>query len=119
NENNVRNWMWRRSIHPNDRADFNAIMKLVHLDSEKDLYWHAMKTIAIAHLQAGQVIRTALLAQVRKADLSVLGRLGSVEFDLTEGSTGRMIASRVLQVGRETVEISTSRVGKPIETGGA
>jgi hypothetical protein len=119
NENNVRHWMWGRSIRPNDRADFDAIMKLVGLDAEKDLYWRAMKTIDMAHLQAGQVIRTALLAQVRSADLSALERLGSLEFDLPGADTGRMIASRVLRVGRETVEISSSRVGKPIEAGGA
>jgi hypothetical protein len=94
-------------------------MKLVGLDAEKDLYWRAMKTIDMAHLQAGQVIRTALLAQVRSADLSALERLGSLEFDLPGADTGRMIASRVLRVGRETVEISSSRVGKPIEAGGA
>jgi hypothetical protein len=119
NEANVRHWMWGRSIRPNDRADFDAIMNLVGLGAEKDRYWLAMKAIDVAHLQAGQVIRRALLAQVRKADLSALERAGNMEFDLPGGDTGRMIASRVIQVGRETVEISSSRVGKPIETEGA
>jgi len=119
NENNVRHWMWGRSIRPNDPADFDAIMNLVGLRAEKDRYWLAMKAIDVAHLQAGQVIRRALLAQVRKADLSALERDGSMEFDLPGGDTGRMIASRVIQVGRDTVEISSSRVGRPIETGGA
>jgi hypothetical protein len=118
NESNVRNWMSRRSIHPNDRADFDAIMRLVGLDVEKDIYWRAMKTIDLAHLQAGQVIRRALLAQVERVDLSVLERLGSMEFDVAGGATGRMIASRVMKVGHEIVEISSSRIGKPIDVGG-
>src|SRR5262249_46693927 len=35
-ENNVRNWMSNRTIHPDDKLDFEAIMKLVGLQDKID-----------------------------------------------------------------------------------
>lgn len=116
-EGNLRRWMWGRSIRPQDRSDFNAIMRVIDLNSEADRYWTAMTLIDRAHLRAGQVIRKALLQQVRKADLSDLERIGSMEFDLPGAAVARMIACRVVKVGRETVKVSTHHVGRLLEIG--
>jgi hypothetical protein len=111
-EGNLRRWIWERSIRPQDRADFDAILRLVGLDGERDRYWSAMGLIDRAHLRAGQVIRKALLEQVREADLGALQEGGRMEFDLPGEETGGMVACRVLQIGRQQVQVPIGNVGK-------
>lgn len=116
-EGNVRRWMWQRSIRPQDRADFDAILRLVGLESDRDQYWAAMAAIDRAHLRAGQVIRKALLDQVRKADLGALERRGRMEFDLPGEATGAMVACRVLSVAKQHLDVAAANVGKLISMG--
>ncbi len=95
---NVRNWISTRNISTNDRADFDAIMRLVDLDRESDALWREMKDIRRAHLRAGQQIARLLIREVGKADCSELLALGYGDFDLGSEDGGVLTAQRVMEV---------------------
>jgi len=115
-EQNVRNWMSYRSISTQALEDFDAIMKLVGLESESEQYWQSMKEIRRAHQRAGQRIRKLLLARVRNADLDELERTGILEFSLDEVDGGTLTAFRVERLLRETVQAMPHRLGHPYST---
>jgi hypothetical protein len=118
-ETNLRRWIWERSIRPNDRADFDAIMALIGLEAHSEQYWRAMERIDRAHLKAGQVIRRELLTQVRQADLSRLEASGSMEFEIPGVVAGSLVACRVLMVSDNIVNVPSWQLGRPIATGAA
>ncbi len=118
NETNVRNWMSPRSIRPNADSDFFAIIKYVGLEGEySDIAGYA-NAIRRAHLQAGQVIRRQLLAQVKAADLGVLRRSGQMEFELPDADGGSFTALRVEEIVREEFEVLASRLGEIFDLAG-
>jgi hypothetical protein len=117
NESNLRRWAWERSIKPDRREDFCAILRLVGLEAETEKYFAAMRLIERAHAKAGQAIRRVLLERVRTSDLGDLERLGAMEFDIPGAHAGRMLAARVLRVGEEPVFVNASYVGRPFERG--
>jgi hypothetical protein len=117
-EQNLRNWMWERSICTRDKEDFAAIMRLVGLDDKTDLYWSMMGEIRRAHRQAGARIRRQLLAQVKTADLDRLRREGQLNFVLPDADGGKLTALRVEARSPSTVGVPESRVGRPFLLGG-
>lgn len=118
NESNLRRWVWERSIRPDSQNDFSAILRLVGLANQIDKYVAAMRLIERAHAKAGQAIRRVLLERVHCSDLGELERLGVMEFDIPGAHSGRMIAARVKRVGKETVPVNASQVGRPFDRGG-
>ncbi|MEP7013727.1 MAG: hypothetical protein ABJC13_25685, partial [Acidobacteriota bacterium] len=48
-ETNLRYWMSSRNICTRDRRDFQAILRLVGLESESERYWSVMRQILAAH----------------------------------------------------------------------
>lgn len=115
NEINLRNWMSPRSISTRNYKDFLAIMSLIHLEANAEQYWSYMKKINNAHRRAGYEIRDLLLEQVRDADIDLLQKQGKMDFKLDEGDEGGITAFRVESVATETVAISYSQIGQPIE----
>jgi len=112
-ETNVRNWMSARSIRPEDRRDFAAIMAVIGRAESTDRYWAAMSEIDRAHLLAGQQIRQLLLRQVRAANLRVLEHEGHMDFTLPNAGGGRLTAFRVIDVAPDIVRIPIARIGHP------
>lgn len=112
---NVRNWMSYRSIKTEDQRDFRAIMKLIGLADRFDDYWGTMTLIDSAHRKAGQFIRKQLLAQVRKADVQVLEKLGQMDFDLHQDAGVNLTAVRIKSIHSQTVEIDITKLGHPFE----
>ena len=115
---NVRNWMSYKSIKTEDQRDFLAVMRLIGLADRFDDYWKTMTLIDSAHRRAGQLIRRQLLAEVRKADLQGLEKLGRMDFELTGMEGGNLSAIRIQNVHPQTFEIDVARLGHPIEMDG-
>lgn len=109
---NVRRWLSPRNIRPGAPSDFKAIMTLLGRSCDTDKYWKAMRQIDRAHLMAGQLIRRALLARARAADLDELARSGYVEFELPDMDVARIVACRVVGVGQGTTLVAASNVGR-------
>ena len=115
---NVRNWMSYKSIKTEDQRDFLAVMRLIGLADRFENYWKTMTLIDSAHRRAGQLIRRQLLAEVRKADLQGLEKLGRMDFELTGMEGGNLSAIRIQNVHPQTFEIDVARLGHPIEMDG-
>ena len=118
NHVNVRNWMSYRSIKTEDQRDFRAVMRLIGLADRFDEYWQAMTLIDRAHKRAGQFIRKQLLAEVRRADLQGLEKLGTMDFELPGVEGVNLTAVRIQDIHPQTFEIDVARLGHPFELDG-
>ncbi len=118
NETNVRNWMSRGQSGPVPIAASLPIIKYVGLEGEySDIAGYA-NAIRRAHLQAEQVIRRQLLAQVKAADLGVLRRSGQMEFELPGLDGGSFTALGSKRLWREEFEVLASRLGEIFDLAG-
>lgn len=116
-EVNVRNWMSNRTIHPDDKRDFEAIMKLVGLQNKTDEYWANAKALTTAHRAAGKHIRALLLKEVKTADLDELERMGRMDFVLPAEDAGSFTAFRILGNSRKKYKVPLSHLDQPFESG--
>jgi hypothetical protein len=117
-EGNLRNWLSARNIRPHDRADFEAIMKLIGLESLIPEYWKNTAAIYLAHRRAGFLIRRLLLRQAKDIDFEELSRVGRMDIELPEAGAGSLTVFRVLDIaGREFV-VQASQLGVPFQSGG-
>jgi len=114
-EGNARRWTSPRNIRTQDRADFNAIMRLSGLANAADEYWDKMGIIRGAHQSAGRVIMEQLLDQVRRANLTTLSEEGTMDFTLPGTMGGRLTAYRVEMVAPTTTIVAASRLNRPFE----
>ena len=118
NQVNVRNWMSYRSIKTEDQQDFRAVMRLIGLADRFDEYWQTMTLIDRAHKMAGQLLRKQLLAEVRRADLQGLEKLGRMDFELPGVEGVNLTAVRILDIHPQTFEIDVARLGHLFELDG-
>ncbi len=105
NEVNLRNWISGRSIKPHDRADFDAIMRLVALEEKADEFWKAMVMIDSAHHRAGKHIRRRLLQKVKNVSTDELEQAGVMHFELDSADGGRLTAFRVIDKAPYTEKV--------------
>jgi hypothetical protein len=112
-ETNVRNWMSRRSIRPDDKRDFMAIMKLIGLENKIEEDWRNARALTNAHLRAGALIRRMLLKEVATADLDELERMGRMVFELPGNAAGSLTAFRVLSSTHQTYRVPMSKLDDP------
>lgn len=115
NHMNIHNWMSDRSIKPEDKDDFLAIMRLIELENELESYWEMMRLIDRAHLRAGMQIRKMLLEQVNKADLSVLKKLGKMDFTIPGEQSVSITAFQVKQLSHDVIPVAPWKIGAPFE----
>jgi hypothetical protein len=113
NEQNIRNWSSPRSIRPNDRRDFSAIMNLIGLALQDEHYWHLMGLIRQAHTLAGNQIRKKLLSQVEKVDPAELAQAAMMDFQLPGVDGGSITAFRVERAISQHFRVSASRLDRP------
>ena len=92
---NVGYWMNPRSIRTRDRRDFRILMGYIGLRSSADRLWDQMGTIDTAHRKAGHLARSRLVDQVHGADLSLLDRVGYLDFQVEGGRAGTLTAYRI------------------------
>lgn len=115
-ESNVRNWMSIRNIRPDDRRDFEAIMKVIGLEERVDEYWMNAKALTTARMSAGRHIRRLLLKGVATADLDELERIGRMDFELPGEDAGSFTAFRVLDVSTKKYKLPVAHLGEPFES---
>ncbi|MBS1792082.1 MAG: hypothetical protein JST85_30530 [Acidobacteria bacterium] len=115
-ESNVRNWMSSRNIRPDDRRDFEAIMKLAGLEDRIDEYWMNAKSLTTAHMSAGRYIRRLLLNGVATAGLDELERTGRMDFELPGEDAGSFTAFRVLDVSTKKYKVPVAHLDEPFES---
>ncbi|MFC1769705.1 hypothetical protein ACFLZI_01455 [Nitrospirota bacterium] len=115
-EVNVRNWISYRNIKTADIVDFNAIMKIIGLESEAEDFWNAMELIDSAHRKAGHYIKKLLLEKVLEADINKIISQGRMDFDISEeGKKSSLSAIRVVGVSDSIVTVSISQLGHMVE----
>jgi hypothetical protein len=114
-EPNLRNWISRKNIRPEDKRDFTAILKLTGLESKLDEYWRNAQALTRAHLRAGAHSRRFLLTQVAKADLHELERAGTMVFELPEIDAGSMAAYRVMSISHVTQKVPIVKLEQPFK----
>jgi hypothetical protein len=114
-EPNLRNWISRKNIRPEDKRDFTAILKLIGLESKLEEYWRNAQALTRAHLRAGAHIRRLLLTQVAKADLQELERVGTMIFELPEIDAGSMTAYRVTSISHVTQKVPIAKLDEPFK----
>lgn len=112
---NLRNWMFERSIKTEYKNDFNAIMRMIGLEAESDLYWNLMDRIDHAHRQAGHIIGKMLLEKVRKSDLKTLKKSGKIEFELENETHISITAFQVVEISPDIIRILPGQLGNPIK----
>lgn len=117
NEINVRNWMSYRTIKPQDRSDFQAIMRLVGLGDKSDRYWETAGMIDSAHRRAGHRIAQLLLKEVRGLNIGQLTSVGRMDFTLPGVAAGALSAIRVQGFHEETMSVPVHRLGRLVEVG--
>src|SRR5690606_16605508 len=71
-EANLRNWMSPRRIAPQNKEDFDAILRLVGIDHRDTSLWMHAEAVRKAHHAAGQAVRRELLEQVREVNTAEL-----------------------------------------------
>ena len=114
NRQNLRNWVDEDTIHPMERQDFDALIKVAGLAAESDELWERMKAIESAHRRAGQAIRKELLRQVGRTDPDKMISAGRADFTLPHGEGGAISAFRILKAMDETVEVPYQDIGCPV-----
>lgn len=112
---NVRNWMFERSIKTASREDFNAIMKLVGLESESAANWDLMSMINSAHRQAGRKIGKMLIDKVKNSDLRLFKKSGRIDFELDQESKISITAFQVREISLDTIKLPYWQIGNPIK----
>ena len=111
---NIRNWASPRSIRPDSREDFMAILRLGGLAHRCDELWQSMGLLRRAHVRAGQEIRRELLATVLASDLSRLEAEGRVDIELP-GHGAAFTIFRVEQVLADRYYVPTAQLDRPVE----
>lgn len=112
---NVGYWMSPRSIRTRDRRDFRILMTYLGLRSEADLLWEQMGAIDSAHRKAGHVARRRLLEQVHGADLSLLDRVGYLDFQVEGHRAGTLTAFRIEGKAPKTDRVAESLLHHPFD----
>lgn len=119
NHQNLRNWISPRSIRTQSKEDFDAIFRVIGLADDADQYWNRMEVIDRAHRRAGSLIRSRLLKQVQRADLSPLQSEGRQDFELPgEVGGGSLTAVSIVAMSAETAEAHPRTVHRLFELAG-
>ncbi|MEZ4503574.1 MAG: hypothetical protein R3C39_13185 [Dehalococcoidia bacterium] len=111
---NIRNWASPRSIRPDGREDFMAILRLGDLAHRCDELWQSMGLLRRAHVRAGQEIRRELLATVLSSDLSRLEAEGRADIELP-GHEAAFTIFRVEQVLADRYYVPVAQLDRPVE----
>jgi hypothetical protein len=114
---NVRNWMSDRSIKTEYKNDFDAILRLLSLEDEKDTYWELMEQIDRAHRKAGYIIAKMLLDKVKNSDLRNLKRTGKMDFELASENGISITAFQVKDISPDRIQVLPWQIGNPIKQG--
>ena len=109
---NLRNWQSARFLRTHDRADFNAIMRLVGMGNAAESVWEEMGILTIAHRRAGYRITKLLREAVSEADLSWLVDEGIMEFQLEGQEVGSLTVCRIDAVSQSTIEVNEHSLGR-------
>jgi len=111
-EPNILNWMRPDTIRPKNRADFDAIMRVLGLSDRADEFWQTAGFVGRAHQKAGQQIRRMLLERVKESSLGDLEREGTLQFELSDADGGSMTAFRVLEVALANRLVRRTELGR-------
>lgn len=113
---NIRNWMNSRSLRPAADEDFQSILKVVGLGSDTATYFENAAFLLSLHHSAGNQVRRLLIAEVRKANHTVLRRTGMMTFRLQEIADGAsMTAYRIERILPEIVKANYGQVNTVFE----
>jgi hypothetical protein len=117
NHINIRNWMSDRNIKTESRNDFDAILKLLDLEQERELYWNLMMQIDHAHRKAGHMIGEMLVNRVKNSDLRVLKRTGKMDFELDGENQISITAFQIKDISPDKIQVLPWQLGTPIQQG--
>jgi len=109
---NIINWVNPRTIKPESKNDFMAIMKLINYQSP-DRVWEMMNQIDKAHKKAGVNIKNELLEKIKNTEnLSGLLDDGWEKFEINVEGAGILIAREINKIFEENFEKSINIISK-------
>ena len=108
---NVLYWMSSRSIRPQKKEDFIAILEYAGIQTKAEEFWEAMEEIGRAHRIAGHTIRKMLLQRISTISLEPLKRDGEMVFDLGEQDGGSISAFQIIKIQDGEFDIPTNLIG--------
>jgi hypothetical protein len=112
---NIGNWVRTRNIRPGADTDFQAVLKLIGLESEIPRFFEIALVILNARKRAGTHIRKLLLAEVKNSNLSELREKGVMTFQLSGlGAGGSMTAFRVEKILPQIHHVPYAKVSRPL-----
>ena len=93
------------------------LLEFAGLGCNANEIWELMDKIDTAHRSAGHKIRTKLMAELQKSDLSGLITRGSIEFDLEDVNVRSLGADIVEHVAPNYYDVPRSHLGRKVWVG--
>ncbi|MGG3641178.1 hypothetical protein ABES38_07320 [Bacillus gobiensis] len=109
-ESNIRNWMSEDNIMPASETDFKAILKFVKLVEKESKHIKVAKLLRRAHQEAGSLIRTKLIEEIKNTDLASLELRGEHVFNLPDEKGVSFTAYRVEYISEQHYQIPSSEL---------
>ena len=113
--NNIKYWIYPKSLRTDDKITFSSIMKLCGLHNKSDEIWNNMGELEKAHLQAGKIIKNKIKDTISKTDINQLVNKGFQEFSLKDSSGGgSLYVYKIIKKGK-TLKVKFSYTDKPLD----
>jgi len=112
--NNIRYWLYPKSLRTEDKVTFFSIMKLCGLHNNADEIWNNMGELEKAHLQAGRRIKNKIKETISKSNITQLLKKGFQEFSLSSKGGGSLQVYKIIEKGK-TLKVKFSYTDKPLD----
>lgn len=113
--NNIKYWIYPKSLRTDDKVTFFSIMKLCGLYNKSEEIWNNMGELEKAHLQAGKIIKNKIKDTISKTDINQLLNQGFQEFSLSDrGGGGSLYVYKIIKKGK-TLKVKLSYTDKPLD----
>jgi len=113
---NARRWASSSAIRTRDYRDFEAIMKVIGLETQSEDLWTKMGLLDKAHLRAGMQVRDLLEREIVAADTRQLERRGWMDYDVAEiEGEGALRVARIEERAPDFVLVAPRRTRRPFQ----
>jgi hypothetical protein len=109
----VRNWCLPENIGPGSWRNFDLLLQLLELDSEREKIFKATRIIRAAHRSAGFKLAGMLLDMMGGQSLDQLAKEGRQEFRGTKGMPNRKVAYEIVAILPQEAEVGPRQIGRP------
>jgi len=109
----VRNWCLPENIGPGSWKNFDLLLQLLDLDSQREMIFMATRAIRTAHRSAGFKLAGMLLDMMGGKSLDQLAKEGRQEFGGVKGMPNRKVAYEIVAILPEEAEVGPGQINHP------